>query len=149
MARHRKRHSQTPSIFTPPARQVFKGKRDDYSIANGADYVLENHYVAPLSLPDTSSIWSDLNEVEDRRTWQPDKPRGFRAAASTRERVAPTKTSVRLTSPVVSSFKAPAHVAICVRRKIRKSVLHALDKVGKGSSRPRRRNEWSNVKCSG
>lgn len=153
MARHRRRHdnksSTQNSYYTPPARQVFKGKRDDFSIANGADYVFESPiHVAPLSLPDTSAIWSDLNEVEDRRQWRPDSPRGFRAASSTRERVAPTKTSVRLTSPVVTSFKAPRHVAICVRRKIRKAVLHALDKVGKGSSRPRRRNYWSNVKCS-
>lgn len=148
MARHRRRHPQTPSYFTPPARQVFKGKRDDYSIANGDNYSFEfTPYSPPLSLPDQPAIWSDLMEVEDRRRYQPGRPAGFRAAASTRSAVAPTKTHANLTQSVVQTFKAPAHVAICVRRKIRKAVLHALKKTGRGSSPPRRRNYYSGVRC--
>lgn len=45
-------------------------------------------------------------------------------------------------------FAVPREVSICVRRKERKEVLHALKKTGKGGSRaPRKRNNWSSVKC--
>lgn len=48
------------------------------------------------------------------------------------------------------AFAIPRKIAICVRRKIRKEVLHAYKLVNKGrggSGRPRQRNEWSAVKC--
>lgn len=46
------------------------------------------------------------------------------------------------------AFSIPRLVALCVRRKTRKEVLHALRKTGGGSGRRRpRRNFWSNVKC--
>lgn len=40
----------------------------------------------------------------------------------------------------------PRNVAVCVRRKDRREVLHALRRVGRGGGR-RRRNEWSDVHC--
>lgn len=50
-------------------------------------------------------------------------------------------------------FRLPKMVAICVRRKIRREVLHALDKQkkhgrGKGSRRPKAKwNEFSLIRC--
>jgi hypothetical protein len=146
MARSHRRHPSKTTIFTPTASQVFRGKRDDYSIAT--DPIFENSFSRSVALPDLDTVWSTLNDVEDRRHFTPGRSGSFQAA-STRSRVTPTKTNLSLTSSVIEAFKAPRNVAICVRRKIRKQVLHALKKTGKGSSPPRRRNNWSNVKCSG
>lgn len=40
----------------------------------------------------------------------------------------------------------PRNLAVCVRRKDRREVLHALRRVGRGGGK-RRRNEWSDVHC--
>lgn len=45
-------------------------------------------------------------------------------------------------------FAVPRKVGICVRRKQRKEVLHALRIAGSGGiRRDRRRNDWSDVVC--
>lgn len=54
--------------------------------------------------------------------------------------------------PAGVRFRLPRMVAICVRRKIRKEVLHAFRKTGKGGAKHRRRerakwNEFSLIKC--
>ena len=50
--------------------------------------------------------------------------------------------------PARVQFAVPKKVAICIRRKARREVLHALKltKKGKGGG-ARKRNLWSNVKC--
>lgn len=46
------------------------------------------------------------------------------------------------------AFASPQNMMICVRRKTRKQVLHALKKTGAGSRKKiRRRNEWSDIRC--
>jgi len=45
------------------------------------------------------------------------------------------------------AFAAPPGVAICVRRKQRREVLHALRKTKPGRGRSKRRNYYSEVKC--
>jgi len=91
-----------------------------------------------------------IRSLEDRRTFYPDPL--FRPAAS----------FPRHASRVVASsseggnafypssriaFAAPAGVSVCVRRKQRKEVLHALGKAGGRVSRRRRRNWTSEVDC--
>jgi len=46
-------------------------------------------------------------------------------------------------------FSHPWQVIVCVRRKRRREVLHALRKTGRGGSKQRkpRRNFWSEVRC--
>lgn len=45
-------------------------------------------------------------------------------------------------------FAIPSHVGICVRRKVRREVLHALKRTNKrGTGGPRRRNPYSGIKC--
>lgn len=45
-------------------------------------------------------------------------------------------------------FGSPETVAICVRRRTRREVLHALRRVGKGSRvRTRRRRWYSDIRC--
>lgn len=43
-------------------------------------------------------------------------------------------------------FATPKKVALCVRRKRRKEVIHATGKAGKRTRKPRY-NHWSKVKC--
>lgn len=49
--------------------------------------------------------------------------------------------------PAQVRFADPAQVAICVRRKERREVLHALRYVRKGKGGSRRRNWASKIKC--
>lgn len=45
-------------------------------------------------------------------------------------------------------FRAPNQVIVCVRRKTRREVLHALNLTGRGSGGGRRRrNVWSSIGC--
>lgn len=45
------------------------------------------------------------------------------------------------------AFAAPASVMVCVRRKMRREVLHALKRTRSGAGKPRRRNRFSDVRC--
>lgn len=102
-----------------------------------------------LSLLRRSLIASPvLREVEDRRTFHPAR---IRTAApifsrSSTRLVAPRSVRGAFPSSKVG-FAVPHDVAICVRRKQRKEVLHAKGRAGGKVSRFRRRNEFSNVKC--
>lgn len=96
----------------------------------------------------------DLTPIEDRRQYHPLNV--FRPARTVYgSPVGPLKvarpgreTKARFRLPVGIRFDVPAKVAVCVRRKRRKEVLHALKKVGKGSGGgKRRRNFWSGVQC--
>lgn len=52
--------------------------------------------------------------------------------------------------PYRIGFTLPWQVIICVRRKRRRQVLHALGKTGRGATRrmkPRKNNHWSEVRC--
>lgn len=50
-------------------------------------------------------------------------------------------------SAVRESFSTPMDTVQCVRRRVRKEVLHAFKKTGKGGQRRPRRNQWSHIKC--
>lgn len=149
--------------------------RDAHRIASGRLSSLIDDVDEPLTVLEPPrlrinppSVRSNpLLEVEDRRRWQP--PGAVRRARSSRRWNVPLKLSATRPSSLLKrrswptspahkavarnvslgglSFRAPRFVAICVRRKSRKEVLHALGKVGKGSSRVRRRNSYSNVRC--
>ena len=45
------------------------------------------------------------------------------------------------------SFRVPTRVSICVRRGVRRSVLFALKRTGKGARSRKRFNYWSAVRC--
>lgn len=106
-----------------------------------------------------SSLLPDLRVLEDRRTWHPEEP--FQPARSSRRvsdsfvtaiaRPTKRKASGRpfsLLTPDKFRFAVPDKVLVCVRRKQRREVLHALKKTGKGSrSRFRRRNYNTEVAC--
>lgn len=108
----------------------------------------------------TRSVRSNLSKYEDRRLWHPE--RNYYADAksfnSTRHRlVYPSVNrqfeSIRPRRSLLSqinsaiAFAAPKKVLICVRRKIRKSVLHALGKTGRGGQKSPRFSYYSSIQC--
>lgn len=91
---------------------------------------------------------SVLRDIEDRRTWHPSgSMRPARSFSQSQHRLTTPNVNRRksmqhkLHTPYVTqaiSFDVPEKVAICVRRKMREEVLHALKKTGKrGQKRPR------------
>lgn len=125
-------------------------QRDDYSIPN-----------------DTVSLLSALlSPAEDLRRWNPEpielrppldilgRPSRFVVAPSVKvhkrsviARNYYTNAPVGLQAPIGIKVQSAFPVVTCVRRKIRKSVLFALGRTGKGAKAPRRRNDRSNVRC--
>lgn len=107
----------------------------------------------PIKSPSVRSL--SFLDIEDRRTYTFDADRPM---SSTRRRQAPVKlkqaseqnrkVATYGMERDVFAFKHPPSVAICVRRKRRKEVLHALHKTGRGSGRGKRR--WlrsSSIHC--
>lgn len=101
-----------------------------------------------VSLPTPAEVLG----VVDRRTYSPTP---YRTIASPRRaaRLVPDKFGAGIRNqnmlPSGIQFANPKRVAICLRRKARREVLHALKltrKSGRGGSR-RNRNLWSTVKC--
>lgn len=100
---------------------------------------------------------SPLQELEDRREFSPEifRPaRAFRRSAT--QLVVPNVNKERernrpfVNIPASVGFNNPRLVAICVRRKRRREVLHALGRTGRRkwkSRRVPRWSEWSYVRC--
>lgn len=96
-----------------------------------------------------------LQLLEDRRLFHPE--RAVRPALSFYRDAGRVIVSKGVSSPQrlrndISSrigFSVPKHVAVCIRRKERKEVIHAIGKAGRGGrvSSRRRRNYWSGVDC--
>lgn len=151
MARHRKRRND-PFPATPYLKN--RVRDDSFHIASDfSDRVFE-----PVTVADTpyrqeladqyfNSVRSILSEVEDRRTYHPGGRDSRPPSSPRRHLVSTTPKFTNASARVFEQFKAPAHALVCVRRKIRDQVLHALRKTGKGSGRPRRFNQFSKVKC--
>lgn len=95
---------------------------------------------------------SKLTEVEDRRLFSPeiDPPARSIHTRSATQLVAPRKAQRvhgRSTVPNAVGFARPREVVICIRRKQRREVLHALlRKTGRGGKRARW-SEWSHINC--
>lgn len=88
-------------------------------------------------------------EIEDRRQYHPDddwrSPRDVRGN-SDHVLVVTGHDRKRVVSPFVG-FEVPQQVMVCVRRKQRREVLHALNKTGRGGQRRPRRGPYSDVRC--
>lgn len=93
-----------------------------------------------------------LRQVEDRRRWHPAgflRPPGAFVRSAARQVVKSKSNALRNDISSRIGFAVPKKVLVCVRRKQRKEVLHALGKAGgRGITRRRRRNDWSNVDCT-
>lgn len=90
-----------------------------------------------------------MGQTEDRRRWHPEGPRRPAASFSKpRHRLkalAPKRPVLGV--PNAIGFANPTNVLVCVRRKIRKEVMHALGKAGRGGQRRPKFNFFSKVRC--
>lgn len=107
----------------------------------------------PLAVVDPQALsyappLKDPRVTDDRRRYHPQTL--FRPA------VASQRYGTRLVIGAVAGrenalnrlqFHIPNMVAICVRRKVRREVLHALDKTRRGKGGSRRRNPYSGIQC--
>lgn len=95
-----------------------------------------------------------LGLIEDRRTHYPGltpfKRPIVQAAVGAPARLhlmqkpqhkAPSQTKARI------AFAQPAKLPICIRRRIRKEVIHAIGAAGSKNLRKPHRNEWSEISC--
>lgn len=107
-----------------------------------------------LRLPSTIRIVRlrpiDLSVFDDRRTYHPGLAH-MRPALSVRRKadadVVVKKALPPTKLPHQLSFRVPNYVALCIRRKVRREVIHALDLTRKGAGGAKRRNNWSDVEC--
>lgn len=94
-----------------------------------------------------------LQEIEDRRRWHPAKYLAPAQTLSRRdqrrlvERSRPTGWAEAFPS-LRLGFAVPKKVAVCVRRKSRREVIHALKLTGKGgAARRRRKSTFTDIRC--
>lgn len=121
----------------------------------------------PVIVP-TRTAW---RSIEDLRTYHPGGPyrsaRTFMARPVQVTRLRNDYTPIRSPRVVQSSvrygrqlqtkapvfarerlaFEMPKSVLVCARREMRREVLFAKRKTGRGAYTKKRRNQWSNVKC--
>lgn len=116
-----------------------RSRRDTSDIAN---------FQLPLPMSFTS-----LSDYEDRRQFYPAPVTPardiFGSAAKIkvgRPKNGPTQLSFKRALAALQ-FSAPKEVVVCVKRKVRKEVLHALGKSGKTGQKKPRRNYFSDVRC--
>lgn len=126
-------------------------RRDNSSIANRR---LPLSFSRPLLSP------FPLIEIEDRRQWHPEGEYApARSFSRSRHRLTLPRQRRQITRksslqkvfysqvPSVVSFYEPLKVLICVRRSIRKEVLHALNKTGRRGQKRPRYNFYSSISC--
>lgn len=122
-----------------------KSSNKNTSFRSGRDHFP----IARRSLP--------LTVYEDRRLWNPVKPSPARAFSRRVARIVEHNRNVNIPSrsshrslPLPATrfaFSVPRDVIVCVRRKVRKEVIHASGRAGRRGQRRPRRNEYSDVRC--
>lgn len=118
-----------------------KSRRDAVVITNRRLPTLPYVSVPPT---DVSSL---LREIEDRRNFHPAGPQRDARSFALSSHSLSASPSKRRDVPRGVSFAVPDEVLICVRRRQRKEVLHALDKTGRAGQKPPRRNYYSDIHC--
>lgn len=127
-----------------------QGQRDDVNIT------IPRMLPRPIYVPPVNR----LVVAEDRRTWSPGSTYRWaktvigtpaRIRAKVRGRVSQLMTPNYMQQVARHiEFVSPRRVVVCVRRKIRKEVMHALGfagRRGRGGAGPRRYTEHSNIHC--
>lgn len=119
-------------------RKVNSSRRDTFSrITSGRQLISE-----PLPIKSIS-----LTNIEDNRRFTPDS---YRPARSLNQMRAPIKVRLdpRKKPTLTQVFADPLRTIVCIRRKMRKEVLHAAGVAGSRVRRGRY-NEKSNISCKG
>lgn len=133
MARGSKSHSSTPG-------------RDHFTIASNSplnSLLLPRVALSPLRL--------DVLALEDRREWHPERQNRPFAAAPVQARRPVAKQRPAFSQPsqtkAIIAFAEPSRVAVCVRRGVRREVLHALKVAGGTGMKRRRLTSSSKISC--
>lgn len=138
------------------ARRGNRRDRDDASAISSSP--LRSKLLQQILEPVVRSTRSFLREIEDRREFSPElaRPaRAFRRFATKLEVGNANARKAHKFSPYTLNdvphnvrFADPTRVAVCIRRHQRREVLHALKRVGSGSSVKRGRwSEFSDISC--
>lgn len=98
----------------------------------------------PLTLLQSKPV-SDPRRLEDRRRYHPE--RRHQPAAATHRQARRLVPGTKPNTLHKIRFAIPNRVAICVRRKVRREVIHALRMAGRGSTGRRRRTWQSAISC--
>lgn len=143
-----------------------RAKRDANAVASPTHQSPLAQLLSPLAplKPLAHRVTKNLGHIEDRRSWH---PKGVQAPAKSVHKAqhrlvakpnkAPRGSAQRISEafraraapPVAVGFHAPKKVVICVRRRMRKEVLFALNRTGKGAKkRKHRRSYYSDVRCT-
>jgi len=121
------------------------GRGNSNTTANGT---LPRPTIRPLALLTISTsetLNSILPQLEDRRLYSPDYR--VRAPGSVQRKNARLVQDQKDPTLRRYMFADPSKVAMCIRRKVRREVLHALKVAGGKGIKKYRRNFWSNVGC--
>lgn len=137
MSKKRSSKSNTTKRFNSPT------KRD---IVNNT---IARRSLLSRNIRTSSQMLLDIARLsgQDNRTLINRKPI-IKASRTVRGFIAPSH--VEFHRPLMSAnmkFSLPKETTVCVRRGVRREVLHALKKTGKGSRSPRRYTSQSNIKC--
>lgn len=85
---------------------------------------------------------------QDQRIYTPQRRQLIKPERIVSGFIAPTK--IEQHRPLMSAnikFSLPKETTVCVRRGVRREVLHAMGRTGKGSGKPRRFTSTSKIKC--
>lgn len=159
MAKGSKSKSHSSSHSSP---SKSRAQRDHFTIAR-------TPLLVPMPSPPSSKVSPKKRAVlasEDRRTFHPeklnrpvlnvhgrpaaqvlaDRPRSLKKP-SARQQAFRWGKDVASQTKAVLTFAQPSKVAVCVRRGVRREVLHALKRTGKGAGSSRRRSWTSKIGC--
>lgn len=130
-----------------------RGRRSERDTNDIASPLLERRN-ALTSVEDTLRAFEGLDvgldpliDIEDRRRWHPLMEHRPAQSLFRSDRMFTDSRVVFNDRRPERAFARPAGVAVCIRRKTRREVLHALRKTGRGGSKRRRFNRNSFVKC--
>lgn len=102
----------------------------------------------PVSIP--SAYETPLQVFEDRRLFHPlgkNRPAASFQRSRHRLQVSPSSWRFKLSVPVGIRFARPKEVLVCVRRRMRRAVLHALGIAGSGAMAKPTYNWTSAISC--
>lgn len=123
--------SDIASLLAPPRPLPRAHYVTEFATEDRREYHPEGPFAAPLSFGNLPAAISWTGTLSG-------------STPSPSKRISGLPTGSLIGSP---AFTTPPGVAICVRRKQRREVLHALKKTRSGSGRSKRRNPYSEVKC--
>lgn len=135
----------TPETWEATLARRRRGQRDTFENPIAIDPPEMLDPVADLLVEPTN-----LRLVEDRRTWHPedfDRPTLTLDGLDAPAVVSPSDPVRPGALPSTLSFADPRATVVCVRRRQRREVLFALNKMRRGRGGSRRRDWRSQVRC--